>query len=226
MLLEIPGVLSADAVAHCRSKLAAADWQDGRHSAGYLSQAVKANAQLADNDRTAVELGEVILDALDRSALFTSAALPLKLVPPLFNRYATGQTYGNHIDGAIRPITGTPYKVRTDLSATLFLSDLDDYDGGELIIQDTQGERRIRLAAGDMVLYPGTSIHRVAPVTRGERLAAFFWIQSMVRDQQQRTLLFRLDNAVQAIASELPDHGSVVELAGLYHNLLRRWADT
>lgn len=226
MLIRIASVLSAEELAKCRQILDAADWQDGRHSAGYLSRSVKENTQLADGDPTARELGELILHALDRSALFTSAALPLKIVPPLFNRYAANQSYGNHIDGAIRPVTGTPYKVRTDLSATLFLSDPEEYDGGELIIQDSYGERSVKYAAGDMVLYPGTSVHRVSPVTRGTRLASFFWVESMVRDLNHRTILFQLDTAIQAIAADLPEHPAVVDVAGVYHNLLRCWADT
>ena len=226
MLIRIAEVLSTEELAQCRQGLAAADWQDGRHSAGYLSRSVKANSQLADTDPTARELGELILAALDRSPLFMSAALPLKIVPPLFNRYESDQTYGNHIDGAIRPVSGTPYKVRTDLSATVFLSDPDEYDGGELIVQDALGERSVKFTAGDMVLYPGTSVHRVAPVTRGTRLASFFWIESMVRDLNHRTLLFQLDSAIQAIAADLPEHPAVVDVAGVYHNLLRCWAST
>ena len=226
MLIQVPKVLTAEELAQCQEALAGADWQDGRHSAGYLSQSVKQNAQLADTDPTARRLGEVILKALERSALFTSAALPLKIVPPLFNRYETEQRYGNHIDGAIRPVTGTPYKVRTDLSATLFLAEPDDYDGGELVIQDNFGERRVKLSAGDMVLYPGTSVHRVAPVTRGVRLASFFWIQSMVRDDNHRSMLFQLDSAIQSLAADVPGHEGLVDAAGVYHNLLRGWADT
>lgn len=226
MLVRIAKVLSAEELAQCRERLGSADWQDGRHSAGYLSRRVKDNAQLADADPVARALGELILNALDRSALFTSAALPLKIVPPLFNRYESDQTYGYHIDGAIRPVTGTPHKVRTDLSATLFLSDPDEYDGGELIVRDSLGERSVKFAAGDMALYPGTSVHRVSPVTRGSRLASFFWIESMVRDQNQRSILFQLDKATQAIAAELPEHPAVVDMAGVYHNLLRCWADT
>lgn len=226
MLIQIPDVLSADDVTRCRDRLERADWADGRHSTGYLSREVKANAQLADEDATARELGELILKALDGSALFTSAALPLKIVPPLFNRYESGQAYGDHIDGAIRPVSGTPYRVRTDLSATLFLSEPDEYEGGELVIQDTSGERMVKLTAGDMVLYPGTSVHRVAPVTRGSRLASFFWIQSMVRDQARRTILFELDSAIQRLAVDVSEHPALVNLAGVYHNLLRCWADT
>lgn len=226
MLIRIPGILTDEEVDQCRQKLTGADWQDGRHSAGYLSAGVKRNAQLADTDPTARELGEVVLNALERSPRFTSAALPLKIVPPLFNRYASDERYGNHIDGAIRPISGSPHKVRTDLSATLFLTDPDVYEGGELVVQDTFGERHIKLPAGDMVLYPGTSIHEVLPVKSGERLASFFWIQSMVRDQNQRTMLFQLDEAIQSLAADVPGHEALVAMAGIYHNLVRAWADT
>ena len=225
MLISIPSVLTAKEVERCRSMLEDASWADGRHSAGYLSQAVKNNTQLPDDDPTARELGEMILIALEKNALFTAAALPLKVLPPLFNRYADGQSYGGHIDGAVRPITGTPHRVRTDLSATLFLSDPESYEGGELVVKDTFGERGTKLSAGDMVLYPGTSVHRVQPVTSGVRLAAFFWIQSMVRDNTQRTMLFELDSAIQELAKDVPEHPALVELAGVYHNLLRCWAD-
>jgi PKHD-type hydroxylase len=226
MLIRIAQVLGPEQVAHCRAELERASWADGRHSAGYLSRGVKHNAQLPDTDPTARKLGETILSVLEANALFTSAALPLKVLPPLFNRYAEGQAYGAHVDGAIRPIGGTPHRLRTDLSATLFLSSPESYEGGELIVQDAFGERTTRLAAGDMVLYPGTSVHRVAPVTRGVRLAAFFWIQSMVRDTTQRTVLFELDTAIQRLAADVPQHAALVELAGVYHNLLRCWADT
>jgi PKHD-type hydroxylase len=225
MLIRIPDVLTAEEVAQCRDALDQAAWEDGRHSAGYLSQAVKSNSQLPDDDPTARELGEIILIALEKNALFTAAALPLKLLPPLFNRYSEGQAYGGHIDGAIRPIAGTPHRIRTDLSATLFLSEPESYAGGDLIVKDTFGERSTKLSAGDMVLYPGTSVHRVEPVTRGFRLAAFFWIQSMVRDNTQRMILFELDSAIQRLGRDLPEHSSLVDLAGVYHNLLRCWAD-
>ena len=225
MLIRIPSVLTADEADQCRDALQRAPWADGRHSAGYLSRAVKSNEQLPDDDPTARELGAMILRSLEGNALFTSAALPLKVLPPLFNRYSGGQSYGGHIDGAIRPVSGTPQRVRTDLSATLFLNDPESYSGGELIVRDTFGERGTKLPAGDMVLYPGTSVHRVAPVTRGVRLAAFFWIQSMVRDDTRRTLLFELDSAIQRLAKDVPEHAALVELAGVYHNLLRCWAD-
>lgn len=225
MLIRIPQVLDRDALAICRRELETADWSDGRGSAGYLSQAVKNNQQLPDNHPVARKLGELILNALDGHQLFTSAALPMKMVPPLFNCYEENQAYGRHIDGAIRPITGTPHRVRTDLSATLFLSDPDSYEGGELVIEDTYGVRGVKLPAGDMVIYPGTSVHRVKLVTRGTRLASFFWIQSMVRDDSQRTLLFQLDKAIQKIAARDPTEAALTDLAGVYHNLLRSWAD-
>lgn len=225
MLIRILSALTAEQVAHCRQELERAKWADGRHSAGYLSQAVKSNAQLPDDDPIARKLCEIILVALEKNALFTAAALPLKVLPPLFNRYSDGQSYGAHIDGAIRPIAGTSHRVRTDLSATLFLSDPESYDGGELVVQDTFGERSTKLPAGEMVLYPGTSVHRIEPVTHGVRLAAFFWIQSMVRDNTQRTILFELDTAIQQLGVDLPEHPALVDLAGVYHNLLRCWAD-
>jgi PKHD-type hydroxylase len=168
----------------------------------------------------------MILAALDRSPLFISAALPLKVVPPLFNRYEGGETYGNHIDGAIYPIAGTPHRVRTDLSATLFLSAPEDYEGGALVADDTYGAHRVKLPAGDMILYPGTSLHRIEPVTRGVRLAAFFWVQSMVRADAQRALLFDLDTAIQSLSLAVPDDPALAQLTGVYHNLLRQWADT
>lgn len=226
MLIEIPNVLQAAEVTECRTALEQAAWEDGRNSAGYLSQAVKRNVQLADSNPTARKLGETILVALENNALFTSAALPLKVLPPLFNRYGPGQAYGPHVDGAIRPVAGTPHRVRTDLSATLFLSDPESYDGGELVVRDASGEHSLKLAAGAMVLYPGTSVHRVEPIRRGVRLAAFFWIQSMVRDVTQRTLLFDLDGAIQRLAKDVPGHAALVDLAGVYHNLLRVWADS
>lgn len=225
MLVEIPSVLTAAETKRCREALEHAAWADGRHSAGYLSAGVKRNRQLADTDPTARGLTELILPALERNARFTSAALPLKVLPPLFNRYEPGDSYGAHVDGAIRPVGGTLHRLRTDLSATLFLSDPDSYGGGELVVRDTFGERRAKLEAGAMVLYPGTSVHRVEPITHGVRFAAFFWIQSMVRDTTQRTILFDLDSAIQRLATDLSDQTALVDLAGVYHNLLRCWAD-
>jgi PKHD-type hydroxylase len=225
MLLHIPTVLDQSQLAECRKALDQAEWADGRATAGYQSARVKNNQQLPERDPTAGRLGDMILTALDRNPLFMSGALPLKVVPPLFNRYENSQTYGNHIDGAIRPVAGTPHRVRTDLSATLFLTPPEDYDGGELVIEDTFGAQRVKLNAGDMILYPGSSLHRVEPVTRGVRTCAFFWIQSMVRDDAQRRMLFELDTTIQQLARSVTDQTPVVTLTNLYHNLLRQWAD-
>jgi PKHD-type hydroxylase len=225
VLIEINAVLGATQVDEILRDLESADWADGRGSAGYLSQAVKRNQQLPDADPVALELGRRILRALEGNPRFVSAALPHKVLPPLFNRYEVGSEYGAHIDGAIRPITGTAHRIRTDLSATLFLSAPDSYDGGELVVDDASGTRRIKLAAGDLILYPASSVHSVAPVTRGRRYASFFWIQSMVRDDGERTLLFDLDSAIRQVAQGSPDDPSVIQLTNVYHNLLRRWAD-
>jgi len=222
-MLHIPNVLTAEQVAECRKALGQASWADGRATAGYQSARVKNNRQLPESDPAARRVGDTILGVLERNALFMSAALPLKVVPPLFNRYENGETYGNHIDGAIRPVGGA--RVRTDLSATLFLTDPQDYDGGELAIEDMAGTRRIKLKAGDMILYPGTSLHRVEPVTRGVRICAFFWVQSMVRSNEQRAMLFELDTAIQQLAATAQDQAPVVTLTNIYHNLLRQWAD-
>ena len=225
MLIQIPKILSAEQVREVRAALDKAEWADGRNTAGYISSRVKDNEQVPDMHPVGRQLGGMILEILEKHPTFTSAALPLKVVPPLFNRYQGNQTYGRHVDGAIRPIAGTPYRVRTDLSATLFLTAPEDYDGGELVVEDTFGQRRVKLPAGDMVLYPGTSVHHVEPVTRGARVASFFWIQSMVRDDAQRTMLFNLDSQIQQLGRDVPQHPAVVQLAGLYHNLLRLWAD-
>jgi PKHD-type hydroxylase len=224
MLLHIPNVLSAAQVAECRKALEAPEWADGKATAGYLSSPVKNNVQLPEGHPVARKLGGMILDVLDMNQLFISAALPLKVVPPLFNRYSGGQSYGGHIDGAVRPVFGTPHRVRTDLSATLFLSEPQDYDGGELVIEESG--QRIKWPAGDMVLYSGTSVHHVEPVTRGVRLAAFFWVQSMVREDAKREVLFQIDTALQELGRDVPAHRSLVKLAGAYHNLLRLWSDT
>ena len=199
---------------------------DGRVTAGHRSEKVKDNLQVPEGHPVARQLGGIVLTALERNPLFLSAALPLKIVPPLFNRYEDGQTYGDHVDGAIRPVTGTPHRVRTDLSATLFISEPDEYDGGDLVITDIFGTHRVKLPAGDLVLYPGTSLHRVEPVTRGVRLASFFWIESMVREDSQRQLLFDLDTTIQELAATIPENRAVDRLLNVYHNLLRRWADT
>ena len=225
MLLQVPDVLTPEQVASCRRLLEAADWVDGRVTAGHQSARAKDNMQLPEDHEHAKTLGDTIMAALERNSLFMAAALPLKVFPPLFNRYQNGQSFGNHVDNAIRQVTGTPHRVRTDLSATLFFSEPDEYDGGELVVEDIYGVHSVKLPAGHLILYPASSVHHVRPVTRGARLASFFWIQSMVRDDGERTLLFDLDVAIQRLAGDVPDHTAVVELTSLYHNLLRRWAD-
>lgn len=227
MLIQIPNVLTKDQADELNRALEKADWSDGRETAGYLSSRVKANEQLSERHPLALKFGDMILDRLGRNQQFMSAALPLKIVPPLFNRYRDGQAYGSHVDGGVRPVAGSAMRVRTDLSATLFLSDPADYDGGELLVEDNFGAHSIKLAAGDMVLYPGTSLHRVTPVTRGARIAAFFWIQSMVRGNEQRGLLHELDSVVQSLGGKGAEcHDEALRLAGIYHNLLRFWSDT
>lgn len=226
MVLTLPGLLSASQVAEFREVLTGAEWVDGKATAGYLSSRTKNNEQLPEGHPVARRLGNLILDELDKNQLFISAALPLRVLPPLFNRYTGGQAYGGHIDGAVRPVAGTPYRVRTDLSATVFLTEPAEYDGGELVIGESGEERQVKLAAGDMVLYGGGTVHRVLPVTRGVRLAAFFWVHSMVRDESRRAILFDLDNALQQLGRSGADHDACVRLAGVYHNLLRQWADT
>ncbi len=225
MILQIPDVLNAEQVAHARRLLEGAEWVDGRVTAGFQSARAKDNLQLAERDPVALQLGDQILAALQRNPLFVAAALPLRVFPPLFNRYQGGHSFGNHVDNAIRqsPVTGV--RIRTDLSATLFLTDPDEYDGGELVVEDTYGVHSVKLPAGDMILYPSTSLHRVTPVTRGARVASFFWMQSMVRDDGRRTLLFDLDTAIQRLTLDLPDHPAAVQLTAVYHNLLRQWAD-
>jgi PKHD-type hydroxylase len=224
MLLHIEGVLSADEAAACRAALEAAEWIDGRATAGYQSARAKENSQLPEDHPLARELNEKILAALEKTPLFLGAALPLRVFPPLFNRYQPGQSFGTHVDNAIRQ-AGTGHRIRTDLSATLFLTPPEEYDGGELVVEDTYGTQSVKLPAGHMVLYPASSLHKVLPVTRGARISSFFWIQSMIRDDMQRTLLFDLDMAIQRIAAEAPDHPSAVQLTGVYHNLVRMWAE-
>jgi PKHD-type hydroxylase len=226
MLVHIPGVLNETQMTEFRHALLCAEWVDGRVTAGHQSQRVKDNRQIPEGHPIARRLGEIILTCLEKSPLFMSAALPSKIVPPLFNRYERGQTYGNHVDGAVFPIAGTPHRVRTDLSMTVFLTPPDEYDGGELIIDDTYGAHQIKLPAGDAILYPGTSLHRVQPVTRGVRFAAFFWVESMVRADAQRALLFDLDTAIRQLAGMEPQPPAVLQLFNVYHNLLRQWADT
>lgn len=225
MLLQIPDVLSSAQVAHARRLLDSADWVDGRVTAGQQSAQVKRNLQLVEGDPVARELGDVILNALSTNGLFNAAALPLRVFPPLFNQYRGGQSFGNHVDNALRQIPGTMTRIRTDLSATLFLSEPDEYDGGELIVEDTYGVQSVKLSAGHMVLYPASSLHRVQPVTRGARLASFFWIQSLIKDDGARTLLFDLDQSIQQLGTDVPEHPAVVQLTSVYHNLVRRWSE-
>lgn len=227
MMLHIPSVLTKQQVAQCRQLIDSAEWVDGNVTAGHQSALAKKNMQLPEGSPVARQAGDMILDALECSPAFISAALPLKVFPPLFNRYAGGESFGTHVDNAIRPLAGSDFRIRTDLSMTLFLAESDEYDGGELIVEDTYGEHRAKLPAGDMVLYPSTSLHRVTPVTRGARVASFFWLQSMVRDDGQRSLLFQLDTAIQQLVARLGnDDPQAVQLTGIYHNLLRRWADS
>jgi PKHD-type hydroxylase len=227
MRIQIPGVLTCEQAGEWKATLEKADWSDGRQTAGYLSARVKANEQLSERHPLALKFGDMILERLGRHPQFLSAALPLKIVPPLFNRYRDGGGYGDHVDGGVRPVAGSAERVRTDLSATLFLSDPADYDGGELVVEDSFGTHGIKLAAGDMLLYPGTSVHRVTPVTRGARIAAFFWIQSIVRGNEQRALLYELDGVVQRLGGAgAEQHDEALRLAGIYHNLLRFWSDT
>jgi len=225
MIVHIPNVLSQEQVAHCREVMTRATWVDGRVTSGYQSKVVKNNRQLADNSPEARELGDMIVGALERNPLFITAALPLRVFPPLFNRYEGGETFGSHLDNSIMQVPGTVYRIRTDISATLFLSKPDEYAGGELVVDDVYGSHAVKLPAGDMVVYPGTSLHHVNAVTRGVRLAAFFWVQSMVRDDGERTLLFDLDMSINQINQVLPNHPGVVGLTNCYHNLLRRFAE-
>lgn len=226
MLIAIPDVLDAPALARVRDLTDGAEWIDGNVTSGHQSALAKRNHQLPEDSVAAREAGGLILDALGRSPLFVAAALPLKVFPPLFNRYRDGEDFGLHVDNAIRIKRGTDFRIRSDLSATLFLDDPETYDGGELIIEDRFGSQTVKLPAGHLILYPASSLHRVRPVTRGVRTASFFWLQSMIRDDGERRTLFDLDQAIQAVA-ETRGQGdaAVVQLTGVYHNLLRRWAD-
>ena len=229
MLVQIPQLLSAEQVAHLRDQLAATNWVDGKVTAGSQSAAAKNNLQVPEDAPAARALGEIILGELGQNQRFMSASLALRVFPPLFNRYDTGMDFRAHIDNAIRFVkpslgTGAPIRVRTDLSATLFLTDPEDYDGGELVVEDTFGTHKVKLAAGDLVLYSATSRHHVTEVTRGSRWSSFFWIQSMVRDEAARTMLFELDTVIQGLRQQIGDSEQVVSLTGLYHNLVRRWA--
>jgi PKHD-type hydroxylase len=225
-MIHVPKVLTAEQVAECRRQLAGADWSDGKLTAGEQGALVKKNRQLPDLSPVGRQLGELILTALSRNPLFFSAALPLKTVPPLFNRYEGGEQYGLHIDGAVRAVPGTSHFIRTDLSSTLFLTDPAEYEGGELVVVDTYGQHSVKLPAGDLILYTSGSLHRVNPVTRGARVSSFFWTQSMVRDAQQRETLYQLDQTIQKIRGKQGETDETVALAGHYHNLLRMWSET
>lgn len=227
MLVKIRKLLTDEQVRLMRAKLDASDapWVDGRATAGHQGVRVKHNQQIAESSVIAHELGDIVLGALERNPLFISAVLPQRVYPPMFNRYEGGMQFGSHVDGAVRLLPGSGEKIRTDISATLFLASPDSYDGGELLIEDTYGTHAVKLAAGDLVVYPASSLHRVAPVTRGVRVASFFWAQSMVRDDAQRTLLFDLDRSIQRLNVRVADDPAMVDLVGVYHNLLRQWAD-
>ncbi|WP_439817878.1 Fe2+-dependent dioxygenase [Zavarzinia sp. CC-PAN008] len=227
MLISIPDVLSATQARQCRDSLDRAEWIDGNATAGSQSALVKRNMQLAEGSPVAQQMGNALLDVLAATPLFISAALPLKIYPPLFNRYAGGQHFGAHVDNAIRPVRGTSVRVRTDLSATLFLAEPDEYEGGVLVVQDHYGTHEVKMPMGHMVLYPSGSLHHVTPVTRGVRVASFFWVQSLVRQDEDRAALFELDQTIQALSVERGQgDAQVLRLTALYHNLLRRWAET
>jgi PKHD-type hydroxylase len=225
VLLQVPQVLNAEELARVRARLGAAAWVDGNATSGYQSAQAKKNEQLAEDSADARELGEAVLAALARNQLFFSAALPKQVFPPLFNRYGAGMTFGNHVDSAIRTHAQSRIRMRTDLSATLFLAAPEEYDGGELVVEDNYGTHSVKLPAGDMVLYPASSVHRVTPVTRGARVASFFWIQSMVREDARRALLFDLDMSIVRLTRDHPGHPALVSLVGTYHNLLRMWTE-
>jgi PKHD-type hydroxylase len=225
MLLHVPKVLTPDELGVVREKLAAATWGDGKATAGHQSVRVKENLQIAEGSAEARELGVLVVRALERSGMFMSGALPAIVYPPLFNKYEPGMTFGAHVDNSMRPIPGAGKRIRTDVSATLFISAPEDYDGGELVVQDTYGTHNAKLPAGDLILYPATSLHRVAPVTRGSRVASFFWVQSMVKDDAQRQMLFDLDRSILELAQTTPDSATVLRLTALYHNLVRKWGE-
>ncbi|MCE0524218.1 MAG: Fe2+-dependent dioxygenase [Methylacidiphilales bacterium] len=229
MLITIPDVLNAEQIVQARKLLNEAEWVDGRVTSGHQSARAKDNVQIPEGHPIAREVGTTILQALGKNLLFLSAALPLHVVPPLFSRYSGGQSFGTHIDNSIRQIPGTSHRIRTDLSATLFFAAPDEYDGGELAVEDAYGVKSVKLPPGHLVLYPSTSLHHVKPVTRGARLCSFFWIQSMVRDDGRRSVLFDLDLGIQRLSRDLSEHPvaaqTAVQLTGVYHNLLRQWAE-
>jgi PKHD-type hydroxylase len=225
MMLHVPDVLTRDQVREMRATLDTTDWVDGRETVGEQGARVKRNRQLPEFSPVTRALGSTILAALAKNALLFSAALPLRFVPPLFNRYEGGEHYGLHVDGSVRSLPGTGEQLRTDLSCTLFLSEPEDYEGGELEVVDTYGTHEVKLPAGDLILYPSSSLHRVHPVTQGARICAFFWLQSMVRDDRRRALLFELDQTIQKLRARLGESEESVALTGHYHNLLRMWAE-
>jgi len=226
LLIKIPNVLTKEQVQHVKQVMLSADWTDGNVTAGYQSSQAKNNLQLPEESQQAQELGDLILAALAKNNLFMSAALPLKIFPPLFNCYQGGGNFGVHVDNAIRQVPGTPVKVRTDISMTLFISEPEEYEGGELVIEGAFGAQKAKLAAGDMILYPSTSLHRVTPVTKGRRLASFFWLQSLVNSDEKRSILFDMDMAIQSLRSKVNDSPEIVQLTGVYHNMLRQWSQT
>jgi len=225
MMIHVPNVLTSGQVARCRDVMEKAAWVDGRVTAGHQSAKVKNNLQLPEGSLEARELGGMVVEALARSNLFMSAALPKQVFPPLFNRYDAGMTFGSHVDNAIRGFPNSGIRIRTDVSSTLFISSPADYEGGELVVEDTYGVHSAKLPAGDMIVYPATSLHYVTPITRGSRIASFFWMQSMVRDESKRSLLFDMDMAIIKLTRDHPEHPSLVELTSVYHNLLRQWAE-
>ncbi|MEQ8309706.1 MAG: Fe2+-dependent dioxygenase [Sphingopyxis sp.] len=227
MLIAIPDLLSPAELAEVRAIIDDAEWIDGNATSGHQSALAKNNEQLPEDSDAAQAAGRLILEALGRSPLFFASALPLRIFPPLFNRYGEGQAFDTHVDNAIRIKRGSDFRIRSDLSITVFLEAAENYDGGELQVEDHYGVQRVRLPAGHAVVYPSSSLHRVTPVTRGRRVASFFWLQSMVRDAEKRRTLFDLDRAVQRLTDELGGKDrSVIELTGVYHNLLRLWADS
>jgi PKHD-type hydroxylase len=226
MLLHIPNVLPREQVEQIRAELEAADWTDGRETVGAQGAQVKRNQQLPDTSALRRQLGQLVQAALARHPLYHAATLPLRMLPPRFNRYADGGQYGFHVDGAVMALPGEGGQLRSDISCSLFLNEPEDYDGGELIISDTYGEHEVKLPAGDLIVYPSSSLHRVAPVTRGARLASFFWVQSLVRDDGRRRMLFELDTSIQTLTRSGADAAAVLQLTGLYHNLLRQWSET
>jgi PKHD-type hydroxylase len=224
MIVHVPSVLSPEQVARCREAMDRAAWVDGNVTSGHQARLAKNNLQMPEESAETRELGRMVVDALNRNARFFSATLPHTIFPPLFNRYDAGMTFGVHVDNAVRRSMDN-VRIRTDISATLFLSEPDEYDGGELTIEDTYGSHAIKLPAGDLVIYPADSLHLVTPITRGSRVASFFWIQSLIRDVRQRAILYDLDSSIMHVTQQLPDDPVLVSLMATYHNLLRMWTD-